>query len=231
MKPIIAFLSLLLFISCSDYGEKISIDGTDVYYKNGVTQTQAQALADYLKSSGFTDGNEKSVQLIKNKETGNLTFRMVVASSFTEGKDMVFKTFAKQLSKDVFNGEPVDFEICDNTFGTIKNFVFEDQDELIEKDGTSVFYTKNVTGEEAKNLANYLKSSGFTDGTPKTIQLDKQDGIFLFRMIAKEGVEKDESNLTILKSYGEMISKNAFNGAPVKVHLCNDALETILVIE
>ncbi len=229
MKQFITFLSIALFISCSNYGEKLTFDGTDVFYKEGATKEQAQKLGEYLNKSGFTDGNEKSVQLVKNKETGNLTFRMVVANDFKQGKDMVFKTFAKQLSKNVFNGEPLDFEICDNTFKTVKTFKFEKQDELVEKDGASVFYTKNVTKEDAQSLANYLKTSGFTDGTPKTIQLDKKDGNYLFRMVVKEGIEKDDKNVNMLKQFGDMISKNAFNGKPVVVHLCNDELETLRI--
>lgn len=125
MKKLLTLLSIFLFFSCTEYGEKLTFNGTDVYYNDGVTVEQAQKLGEYLIESKFTDGTEKAVQLAKDETTGNLVFRMIVNNDIDKSNDM-FKIFAQALSKDVFNGKPVDMHLCDNKFKTLKVFSFSD---------------------------------------------------------------------------------------------------------
>jgi hypothetical protein len=231
MKKTLKIVMLLLFISCSNYGEKVSFNGTDIYYKEGVTLEQANKLGKHLVKNEFADGVEKSVQLIKDEITGNLTFRMIVSPGNEEGNDLIFKLFAKQLSEEVFEGVPVDFQLCDNTFETIKTFSYEELDKMISVDGTDITFTKNVKESEAQQLANFLRKSEFTDGNAKTIQLDKKEDTYFFRMVVADGAETVEANIQILKEYGLEISKNAFSGAPVIVHMCDTDLNTLRIIE
>ncbi len=231
MKQFITFISFLLLISCSNYGEKLVFDGTDVYYNEGVTKEQAQKLGNYLVESEFTDGTKKSVQMVKDVTTGNLTFKMIASEGEIEGMDMIFKTFASQLSKDVFNNEPVDFQLCNDTFEAFKTYSFKNLDGIVTVDGTGISYTKNVTKSEAQKLGNYLKESGFTDGSSKTIQLDKEGATYLFRMVVVEGAVNNPESENILRAYGEEISKNAFEGKPLVVHMCDDALKTIKIVK
>lgn len=231
MKKILAIIALFIIAACSNYGEKVNFNGTDVYYKDGISIEQVNNLGAHLIKNEFADGGEKSVQLVKDETTGNLTFRMVVSPGNEEGNDMIFKLFAKQLSEEVFDGVPVDFQLCDNTFKTIKAFTYENLDQMVSVDGTDVTYTKNVSHNDAQLLGDYLKESEFTDGTPKTIQLDKEGGAYLFRMVVTEGAEKVESNIQILKAFGDELSEKVFSGTPVKVHMCNKELNTIHIIE
>lgn len=132
MKSTIKILGLIagviLFTSCNSYGSKEVFNGTEVYYKTGVSKDEAMKLGNYLVSSEFADGNKKSVQLIKNKETGAYVFRMVTNKEAQESDsyDFIFKLMAVQMSDSVFNKEPVDFEVCDNLFNTVKTFKFSD---------------------------------------------------------------------------------------------------------
>ncbi|MBV1922463.1 MAG: hypothetical protein KUG68_00390 [Flavobacteriaceae bacterium] len=231
MKKLLTIFAFLLLISCSNYGEKVSYNGTDIYYKEGVTIEQANNLGKHLVKSEFADGAEKSVQLVKDETTGNLTFRMVVSSGNEEGNDMIFKLFAKQLSDEVFEGKPVDFQLCDNMFKTLKTYSFNELDQKISVNGTEIVFTKNVNKTEVQQLGDYLKESEFTDGTPKTIQLDKEDGTYLFKMVVAKGAEKVATNIEILKAFGVELSENVFSGNPVKVHMCDNELRTIHVIE
>jgi len=122
----IAILGLIL-TSCSGYGKKLNFSKTEVYYTNGISKLEAQNLGKYLVSSGFADDKDKSVQLSKNKTDGNYVFRMVTVKEAINNKmyEAIFKLMAKQISDSVFNGKPVDFDICDNTFKTLKKFKFK----------------------------------------------------------------------------------------------------------
>ncbi len=123
----LAFLTLILLISaCSGYGTKLKYNNTEVYYTDLVDKSDAEKLGNFLVSSKFTDGGEKSIQLTKDEKTKNFVFRMVTTKEASESKvyETVFKLFAKQISDSVFNQQPVDFHVCDNTFNTLKVIPF-----------------------------------------------------------------------------------------------------------
>ena len=119
MKKIITLLSILaLLASCANYGEKKVFNGTEVYYKDGVTEAQADKLGESLVSSKFADGDTKSVQFTKDGDT--YVFKMVIKEEFLNDKSMeyVFKTFPKELS-DMMN-LPIDLHLCDDSFTTLR---------------------------------------------------------------------------------------------------------------
>lgn len=123
MKKIFTILALVtLFMSCSNYGEKLEFDGTEVYYTKGIEKAEATKLGQYLISSKFADGRKKSVQLTKDEETNRYNFRMVTAEKAAKDStyNFIFKLMARQISDSVFAGKPVDFHVCDNTFNTLK---------------------------------------------------------------------------------------------------------------
>lgn len=233
MRKFLILSITLLFISCSNYGEKITFNGTDVYYKDGATKEEAEKLGNYLVESGFSNKDKKkSVQLIRDSDSNNLIFRMVVGQGVADdsSNDFIFKTFATNLSK-LFDNQPIDVHLCSNTFETQKIYEFEDVPKSIYANATQILYTHNVKLDEVNKLKDYLIKSEFADQTPKTIEFDKKDDTYLFRMVVKEGFDKVDSNSTILKFFGQNISKEAFNNAPLIVHMCNDKLETLRIIE
>lgn len=233
MRKILVLFITILFISCSNYGEKLTYSDTDVYYKDGATKQEAEQLGNYLVESGFSSkGKKKSVQLIRDNDSNNLVFRMVVGDGVVDdsSNDFIFKTFATSLSK-LYDNQPIDVHLCNNTFETQKIYAFKDIPKSIDANATQILYTNNVSLEEVNKLKDYLIKSDFADTTPKTVEFDKKDGSYLFRMVVKEGFDKKDSNATILKYFGQNISKDAFDGAPLIVHMCNDKLETIRVVE
>jgi len=128
-KYLLLAILTVLFIACSGYGDKLQYAKTEVYYTDKVEKNEAEKLGDYLVSSGFAGDNEKSVQLSKNEESNHYEFRMVTTKKASESDtyQAIFKMFAEQLSDSVFNGNPVDFHVCDNTFKTLKVIPFESE--------------------------------------------------------------------------------------------------------
>jgi len=90
MKPSTLLNSFLYFaltlicvssIGCGpNFGEKLELEKTEIYYKDGATQADAQRLGDKLTEMKFVDGNPKSVQLLKRDDVWE--FRMAVVGSF-----------------------------------------------------------------------------------------------------------------------------------------------------
>lgn len=127
IKNIAICITLSVLISCSGYGKKLDYKGTEVYYTSNVSKVDAEKLGNYLIKSEFSDGGKKSIQLTKNNKTNAYIFRMVITKKASKSKsyEAIFKIFAKQISDSVFNKQPVDFHICDNTFNTLKEIPFE----------------------------------------------------------------------------------------------------------
>lgn len=124
---LVIFCSLL--IACNSYGKKEEFYGTEVYYTKSVDKEDVKRLGEFLVRSKFADGKTKSVQLTKNEDNGNYIFRMVTNEKVQKENtyDFLFKALAVQISDSVFSGKPVDFDVCDNRFKTIKTLSFQSE--------------------------------------------------------------------------------------------------------
>lgn len=231
MKKIITLLSVFaLLASCANYGEKKVFNGTEVYYKDGVTEAQADKLGESLVSSGFADGNGKSVQFVK--EDDRYVFKMVINEESLDDKSLesVFNIFPKELSE--YMGFPVDLHLCDDTFNTIRVHKLEDAQQSIMAKATEVRYTKNVTLSEVEKLKDFLIEFGFSDDeNAKTVALDKEGNAYIFKMVLEDSRMEDKNTIGILTMFKGELSKNVFNNQPVRVHMCDELMNTIKIIE
>ena len=79
-------------------------------------------MGQYLISSTFADGHEKSVQLDRLGST--YVFKMVMKEGSEHDPELIkdIQEMTKLISEEVFNGAALDFHICDDTFNTIRIF-------------------------------------------------------------------------------------------------------------
>lgn len=100
----------------------------------------------------------------------------------------------------------------------------------INVNGLQLFYTNNITSAEANNLCKYLIDCGFADGSTKSVQIDKQNSIYLFRMVTKENLNESNKISNAIKLFPNEISTLAFDGKPVEVQFCDKYFKTIQII-
>lgn len=133
MKLLLMFtmLSTLIYSCSSGYGKEKKFNGVQLFYTSKVTEAQADKLGNYLISGGFANGEKKTVQITK---TGNTyEFRMVVKKGIEKDEEYtkLFKSYARELSQNVFNGERVEIHLCDDKLKTLKviiPIVYDDED-------------------------------------------------------------------------------------------------------
>jgi hypothetical protein len=96
--------------------EMLEFDGTEIEYDNTVTKAQVMDLGNYLVEEGFTDGTTKSVQFVLEYDT--YVFRMVVTEETADDAEYeeIARSFANAMSTDLFAGEPVEIQLCDEYF-------------------------------------------------------------------------------------------------------------------
>lgn len=132
LRILTAAVSLtLLFSSCKDYGKKATKGPIEVYYKDGVTESEAQKAAilfAYIDSSQNNNTKEtKSMQLSKSADT--ICFKMVASKEkLATVNDFAFEVIGNMIADSVFNGKPVNVELTDNTFNTFKKIQFKKLD-------------------------------------------------------------------------------------------------------
>ena len=122
---------LLLFIittititSCSNYGDKVSKDFVEIYYKDNISKEQAEKTLEILYPSWNQSGTKKSVQLVKKADT--VYFRMVIDEEKAKGiADETYLLLGTGLSMSVFNNAAVNVELTDNRFNTLRTLHFE----------------------------------------------------------------------------------------------------------
>ena len=116
-----AVTTLLLFAGClNNYGTKLEFNGGELYYTETVTEAEANKLGEFLVESGYYDGEEKTVQIVK--EAGTYQFRMVSKEGVAEDPEFieVAGLYAQQMSEYVFNGAPVEVHFCDDHLKTLR---------------------------------------------------------------------------------------------------------------
>jgi len=125
-------LSLFVIVGltgCTDYGKKVNHGHVEVYYKEGISKEDAQKTADlfYRMDANNSGGIKKSLQLVKDKDS--ICFRMVVnEKKLASVPDDAFNALANILSDSVFNSNPVNVDLTDDHFKTIRSLHYKKMD-------------------------------------------------------------------------------------------------------
>ena len=109
MKKILLLLLPLALVlaSCNNYGKKITIGKNEVYYKgDGVTESDAKKLGDFLKKADyFDDSVTKSVQI--TKQNNAFVVRFVVDKDKIDPNNQTMMNgywiLQDQISEGAFN--------------------------------------------------------------------------------------------------------------------------------
>ena len=127
LRNLLFILLILSFVHCSNYGDKVTIEHIDIFYKNGIEEVQARKTADLLYYIDTTYNQNitetKSFQLLKQKDT--VTFRMVVLQEkLSAVDDESFLAISNLISENVFDQQPVNIELTDNKFNALRKLPF-----------------------------------------------------------------------------------------------------------
>lgn len=166
-KLILPLLAILMLAACTNYGKKVKEGHIEVYYKEGITGQEAQKTAKALYDADSKAGNNpvrKSFQLAREGDT--ILLRMVVDQS--RAKDMGDENFipiAVMISETAFGGKPVNMDLTDDKFKTIRSIAYKKTTkeeiniaafgERITVGNTEVYY-KGASADEANRLAVFM---------------------------------------------------------------------------
>lgn len=98
-------------------------------------------------------------------------------------------------------------------------------------DNIQLFYTSAVPREQAERLGKYLNEKKLFKGALVTCQLHKHEGKWQFRLVKKPDVEETPTHIRSLRQLAENLRKDVFDKDNVIVHLCDQKLRTLSVID
>lgn len=103
--------------------------------------------------------------------------------------------------------------------------------EKLEFNKGELYFTEKVTKDEANKLGNFLIENKFFDGNEKSVQLNKVGNVYQFRMVVKEGSDKDSTIIGYAKLFALLMSMQVFDNQKVVVHFTDDGFKTIAEFE
>lgn len=193
IKDLMYVVLTALLVGCSNYGDKIVVNKVEIYYKDGVSKELAQKVGNFLEENDFNeDGEEKSIQLTKDKGKDEYIFSMVVKKDAIDNVEYeyVFEAMSRVL-EPVF-GKPVTIKVCDEYFKPLKTFEASKATKALAQGGIELIFTRNIREDQAQAVLNYWTEIASEDAE-NTIMLDKQDGKYIFKMVVLEEYYKDTS--------------------------------------
>lgn len=212
------------------HGTRLEFNSGELYYTKRVDEATAKRLGEYLVKESFYDGTPKTAQL--DKADGTWKFRMVVKAGMDQDEDYinVVKLFGMEVANNVFNGEKLSVELCDEQLKTLRTVQPLDGKRL-EFNGGELYYASMVDKADADKLGKHLATTGFYDGKKKTLHLKKDDKTWIVRIVVKQGLHEQEQAVREFRVMGLELSGHVFDGAPVTVHLCDEKLVTLKEVE
>lgn len=237
MKSLIfSFLAVLVLAGCSNYGDKVSKDYLEVYYKDGITKDEAQKTANFLFELDKSNNSKttKSFQLTGKGDT--VLCKMVVNKEKLDNMppDESFIMISNLLSDSVFNGRPVNFDLTDNKFVSTRTVYYKKTNygntansygEKITSGNVEVYVTGGASMSDGKVLAQLLEKE-FNPSNIISFQLTKSDGLNAVRMVfAKEKLaDLTDEEITNLAA---KISDGVFDSSPLVFEFTDTQFNTL----
>lgn len=227
--PLNSFLYLVFAIVCvssigcgHNFGEKLVINKTEIYYKDGATQADAQRLGDKLKELKFIDDNPKSVQLLKRDDLWE--FRMAVGKGGdTEAAKKQMKFYSLELSS-AFDGDAVEVHICDPKLES--KSVIKGLRGKRYKLNNAVYYYEGLDEAKVKEFAAIAVATQLDIGPGANFHLSKSGDAVEIRMAHPTGTKENKQVAAAASDTAGAVSNKLFGGKRVDVLICDPYFES-----
>jgi len=221
----IAFLALIFgvafaYVMATADRNVVKIGSKDeVYYEDGATKEQAQAVGNALKAGGFFTDRGVDVIVAKDKDGPVISFPVQdgiwnqpdkVSSSEEVGREMA----------PLLGGYPIKVRLLDTTRALKKELVvgraaFPGNDD--------VFYQGGVTQAQAQGVGEALKAADFFDGSGVDVFVAKDGGTTTISFVTNSKAWSDPAMLSDFEKLARTAAPS-LGGLPVHLQLVDNTL-------
>ena len=240
MKPstsATAFLYLILALICvtsvgcgPNFGDKIFVKKTEIFYKDGATKADAEKLGKQLEAMGFIDDKRKSVQLVKRDSVWE--FRMATTKADQTKTDTgPLKLYCLELSS-AFDGDEVEVHLCNQKLETqsivkgLRGKRYELERTIAKKVLRNDYYYTDVELEQVKNFAAIALGTQLDTSSGFIYHLSQPEKVVEIRMAHPKAAKGDRRLATAARSTAKAASNKIFGGKQVDVLICDQFFQT-----
>jgi hypothetical protein len=122
MKKVFMIMAVasMFLVACNDYGKKKTFGKGDLYYTENITESEADSALEFFKEMKYLS-DDKSTSMQIDKQNGIYKIRLVVGDEYQNtdtSLDNQFKLVSTLASMKVFDGKPVEVDLCDDQLET-----------------------------------------------------------------------------------------------------------------
>lgn len=123
---------MVTITGCTSYGNKIDMNGDEIYYTDPVSEEQANKVGEFLTSYQYFTGQGYAIQVVKDT---NFKVRFVTKEGIENDEEVVggFKFLQIDMSNAAFDGQPVDIDLCNEKLETKMTITYADAKSFLDK--------------------------------------------------------------------------------------------------
>lgn len=225
-------ISVVYFFANPGYGPMVKHGNYEIYYVEGATKDDATRAAEALaKNSPFE--HRTSGQL--KKKTDGFVYRAVIKNEFQndEKTHRGLEIDATRLSRDGFNGLPIEIDVCDDKFRTIKSLPPRaDIRYGVIDNKAEVFFAKAEEKEDAVRLAGHFAEQTKNSPTVVSFKLAHRDPKTVEVHVSfKKELIADPNIDTTLQADIRDLKEKVFPGRDVELHLTDEFFDVARVVK
>ncbi|MDB2686387.1 hypothetical protein N9Y42_04190 [Mariniblastus sp.] len=204
-----------------DFGEKLVVKKTEIYYKDGATKADAEKLQEKLEEMELIDDKPKSVQLTKRGDVWE--FRLATGDiKEAEAAKNSLKLYCAELSS-AFDGDEVEVHLCNQKLET-KSIVTGLSGLRYALGGNTYFY-EDVDLDQVKNFASIAFGAQLDSGAGHRYHLSKPESGVEIRVTYPKLAKGNKRLAVAARDTAVAASKNVFGGKKVDVLICDEYFE------
>jgi hypothetical protein len=224
-----AALSGGVFALGSDRDYRLTFKQGELYYKDPVTQVEAQGVGEYLvRHEIFSDRKAATVQLYR--EPGVYRLRFVVDPAYADNvlAGIEFGVMGDEISREVLGGTPIEVALFDKNLKPIK--VVPTSAKLVFGKG-ELYYTAPITVDEARQVGGQLRRSEFFDNEIEAaVHLGREQDSYQLRFVIDPSRAGDPEIVDGFRRLTAAVAAHALRDQPVVLHLCDNEFHSLKTV-
>ena len=220
-------VAALFWLAASPYGDKLSVGGSDVYYRDGVTRDEAQKTGEALAHMGYFDGSGRAdVQL--RREDGKLTLVLVAKEPHpSPARLRMYQTARDDVNDALPPSMHVELAIADSDLDVTTHVppllsVTVGRVRIYQLDG--------ATQAEAHKLVDALVAEKLITTDEHHVYELRHDGDGYSVSVPLNAGKWDDPDVQAVYRRIAGIVSRAFDGKPVRYRLCDDVFTVERVV-
>lgn len=199
--------------------------GQAIHYQGSITEAQASSAGDVLKKEGLlANGQRATIQLVGEDEGIKLRFVIKNEAINDPSAKELFGDLGFAVSRDVFEGKPLQVELCNDKLETQKSFPMKEM--LVLQFGKNqLIYTDGVPKAQAEKTLELLKEIDYMgEDSGNAVRLSREGDFLVAQFVLADGYWDKEDLFEAWQEIADFLASKVTDSGKVKLKLSDSDL-------